>query len=64
MTEKEIIASDLMDICEILNNNGYGAWSKSIYRAINLLNEQGKALKQWETAAGFLEAHGWKWNGE
>lgn len=40
MTDKDILISDLNDISEILNNNGYGGWCKAIRKAVALLKEQ------------------------
>lgn len=40
MTDKDILISDLNDISEILNNNGYGGWCKTIRKAVALLKEQ------------------------
>lgn len=40
MTDKDILISDLNDISEILNNNGYGGWCKAILKAVALLKEQ------------------------
>ena len=40
MTDKDILLSDLNDISEILNNNGYGGWCATIQKAITLLKEQ------------------------
>lgn len=40
MTDKDILISDLNDISEILNNNGYGGWCETIRKAIALLKEQ------------------------
>jgi predicted RNA-binding Zn-ribbon protein involved in translation (DUF1610 family) len=38
--EKVILLSDLNDISEILNNNGYGGWCVAIRKAIAQLKEQ------------------------
>ena len=40
MTDKEILISDLNDISEILNNNGYGGWCATILKAVTMLKEQ------------------------
>ena len=40
MTDKDILISDLNDISEILNNNGYGGWCVSIRKAVAILEEQ------------------------
>lgn len=40
MTDKDILISDLNDISEILNNNGYGRWCEAIQKAVFLLKEQ------------------------
>lgn len=40
MTDKDILISDLNDISEILNNNGYGGWCATILKAVDLLKEQ------------------------
>ena len=40
MTDKDILISDLNDISEILNNNGYGGWCATILEAVTLLKEQ------------------------
>lgn len=40
MTDKDILLSDLNDISEILNNNGYGGWCSTIRKAVDLLKEQ------------------------
>ncbi|MBR2556447.1 MAG: hypothetical protein IKE94_16490 [Aeriscardovia sp.] len=40
MTDKDILLSDLNDISEILNNNGYGRWCATIRKAVSLLKEQ------------------------
>ena len=40
MTDKDILISDLNDISEILNNNGYGGWCATIRKAVDLLKEQ------------------------
>jgi hypothetical protein len=40
MTDKDILISDLNDISEILNNNGYGGWCKAIRKAVAMLKEQ------------------------
>lgn len=40
MTDKDILISDLNDISEILNNNGYGGWCETIRKAVAMLNEQ------------------------
>jgi hypothetical protein len=40
MTDKDILISDLNDISEILNNNGYGGWCAAIRKALALLKEQ------------------------
>jgi len=59
MTDKEIIISDLQDISEILNNNGYGGWCATISKAVALLKEQGKEIKalrllvEWATDCDF-----------
>lgn len=45
MIDKDILISDLNDISEILKNNGYGGWCKSIQKAIDLLKEQEEILK-------------------
>ena len=42
MTDKDILISDLNDISEILNNNGYGGWCSAIQKAVALLKEQEK----------------------
>lgn len=42
MIDKDILISDLNDISEILNNNGYVGWCKTIQKAIALLKEQEK----------------------
>ena len=39
MTDKDILISDLNDISEILNNNGYGGWCVSIRKAVAMLKE-------------------------
>ena len=46
MTDKDILISDLNDISEILNNNGYGGWCKTIRKAVALLKEQEKLIEQ------------------
>jgi DNA-directed RNA polymerase subunit RPC12/RpoP len=38
--EKVFLLSDLNDISEILNNNGYGGWCVAIQKAIAILKEQ------------------------
>lgn len=40
MTDKDILISDLNNISEILNNNGYGGWCATIRKAVSLLKEQ------------------------
>ncbi len=40
MADKDILISDLNDISEILNNNGYGGWCSTIRKAAALLKEQ------------------------
>lgn len=40
MTDKDILISDLNDISEILNNNGYGGWCATIRKAVSMLKEQ------------------------
>ena len=42
MTDRDILLSDLNDISEILNNNGYGGWCETIRKAVALLKEQEK----------------------
>lgn len=40
MSELDITISDLNDISEILDNNGYGGWCKTLDKAVELLKEQ------------------------
>lgn len=40
MNELDITISDLNDISEILDNNGYGGWCKTLDKAVELLKEQ------------------------
>jgi hypothetical protein len=40
MTDRYILISDLNDISEILNNNGYGGWCATILKAVDLLKKQ------------------------
>ena len=44
MADRDILLSDLNDISEILNNNGYGGWCKTIRKAVDLLKEQEKLI--------------------
>lgn len=46
MTDKDILISDLNDISEILNNNGYGGWCETIRKAIVLLKEQENEMER------------------
>jgi hypothetical protein len=39
MADRDILLSDLNDISEILNNNGYGGWCASIRKAVAMLKE-------------------------
>ena len=50
MTDKDILISDLNDISEILNNNGYGGWCKAIRKAVALLKEQENLLGIQQTS--------------
>ena len=45
MTDKDILISDLNDISEILNNNGYGGWCSAIQKAVALLKEQPEVVR-------------------
>ena len=45
MTDKDILISDLNDISEILNNNGYGGWCVAIRKAVALLKEQDEQIR-------------------
>ena len=56
MTDKDILISDLNDISEILNNNGYGGWCATILKAVTLLKEHDTV----EHALDILRKHGWK----
>lgn len=47
MTDKDILISDLNDISEILNNNGYGGWCVRIRKAVELLKEQEEKTGEW-----------------
>ena len=47
MTNRDILISDLNDISEILNNNGYGIWSASIQRAVVMLKEWVPKTGHW-----------------
>ena len=40
MTEMEILYSDLHDIYDMLRDNGYGAWCRTIRKAVELLEAQ------------------------
>ena len=40
MDKNEILLSDLEDIKEILDDNGYAMWGKRIFEAIQLIKEQ------------------------
>lgn len=46
MTDKCILISDLNDISDILNNNGYVGWCKVIQNAIAMLKEQEAEIEQ------------------
>ena len=46
MTDKDILISDLNDISEILNNNGYGGWCMAIRKAVAMLKEQDEHLHE------------------
>ena len=46
MTDREKVISKLNDISAILDNNGYGCWSKHIRDALELLKEQQQQI--WE----------------
>jgi len=67
MTDKDILISDLNDISEILNNNGYGRWCATILKAVDLLKEQ-EAVKPRVTTVEqrcgncnkVIEMDGWK----
>ena len=39
--------SDLRDIAEILQNNGYGGWCKSIREAISVIEKQTQEIAQF-----------------
>ena len=45
MTDKDILISDLNDICEILINNGYGGWYATILEAVALLKYQESVVR-------------------
>ena len=54
MTEMEILYSDLHDIYDILEDNGYGAWCRTIKKAVELLDKQDSEKKRilkivWDT---------------
>ena len=52
MNELDITISDLNDISEILDNNGYGGWCKTIDKAVELLKEkQPKKVKDFQYLA-------------
>lgn len=45
MTDMDILLSDLNDISEILNSNGYGGWCETIRKAVALLKEQDAVIR-------------------
>ena len=54
MEEMEILYSDLHDIYDILEDNGYGAWCRTIKKAVELLGKQDSEKKRilkivWDT---------------
>ncbi len=53
MTDKDILISDLNDISEILNNNGYGGWCATILKAVDLLKKQ-EAVEPYQHDAVWL----------
>ena len=48
MTEMEILRSDLHDIYDILQDNGYGAWCRTIRKAVELLDKQQPKTGHWK----------------
>ena len=61
MNELDITISDLNDISEILDNNGYGGWCKTLDKAVELLKEQKEIIDNYHKADTFLAVHGWQW---
>ena len=59
MTDKDILISDLNDISEILNNNGYGGWCAIIRKTVALLKQE--AVEPYITGNGesFETAETW-----
>ena len=55
MTDNDILISDLNDISEILNNNGYGGWCVAIQKAVDLLKEQEAKTGQWIYESEFAD---------
>ena len=51
MDKLDITISDLNDISEILDNNGYGGWCKTLDKAVELLKEQQERIKVLEEEA-------------
>ena len=47
MSELDITISDLNDISEILDNNGYGGWCKTLDKAVELLKEKQTKKAEW-----------------
>ena len=48
MNELDITISDLNDISEILDNNGYGGWCKTLDKAVELLKENQPKKYEWD----------------
>lgn len=68
MSELDITISDLNDISEILDNNGYGGWCKTLDKAVELLKEKQQRVltleevkqaevvwNEWTSVDGFVE---------
>ena len=47
MREMEILYSDLHDIYDILEDNGYGAWCRTIRKAVELLKKHEEQVQSW-----------------
>lgn len=45
MDKTDILISDLKDIKEILDNNGYAMWGKRLFDAVKLLMEQRETIE-------------------
>ena len=55
MTDKDILLSDLNDISEILNNNGYGGWCAIIQKAVAMLKEQEAVKPKYNAKTNWFE---------